>query len=65
MKEMKRRIRKAFDDIDVSILRRVWADLECRLDYYLMTDNKTPVEIKWWKCIILNLRKFVFKSTVV
>lgn len=65
MKEMKTRIRKEFDDIDVPMLKRVWADLECRLDYYLRANNKAPVEIKLWKCIILNLRKCIFKSTVV
>lgn len=36
LKEMKRRIRKAFDDIDVPMLKRVWADLECRLDAELI-----------------------------
>lgn len=43
--EMKRKIREAFEEIDVPMLRRVWADLEHRLDY-LRANNGKHVEIR-------------------
>lgn len=45
LEEMKQKIREAFDEIDVPMLRRVWADLEHRLDY-LRANNGKHVEIR-------------------
>jgi transposase len=43
--ELRERIRRAFDEIDHSILRRVWSELECRLDF-LRANNGKHIEVR-------------------